>query len=112
VTIGVTGVTGVTVELQLARIGELRVGSVTLRDVPMAFADVPPFTVFGLSKEPAILLGTDLLETFRRVSLDFRARKVRFQLRRCGSTGIVISTNPSSSLTRVSSGDNKEVCRR
>jgi hypothetical protein len=83
--------------------------------VPMAFADVPPFTVFGLTKQPAILLGTDLLETFRRVSLDFRARKVRFQLRRCGSTGIVISTNPSSSsssLTRVSSGDNKEVCRR
>ena len=112
VTIAVTGVTGTTINLQLARIGELRVGSITLRDVPMAFADAPPFTVFGLSKEPALLLGTDLLETFRRVSLDFRARKVRFQLRRCGSTGIVISTQPSSSLTRLSSGDNKDVCRR
>ncbi|MEA1015218.1 retroviral-like aspartic protease family protein [Sphingosinicella sp. LY1275] len=112
VTIAVTGVTGATIDLQLARIGELRVGSITLRDVPMAFADAPPFTVFGLAKEPALLLGTDLLETFRRVSLDFRARKVRFQLRRCGSTGIVISTQPSSSLTRVSSGDNKDVCRR
>ncbi|WP_324749286.1 retroviral-like aspartic protease family protein [Sphingomonas sp. LY54] len=111
VTVPVIGVTGVTAHLQLARIGELRVGSVTLRNVPMAFADVPPFTVFGLAKEPALLLGTDLLETFRRVSLDFRARKVRFQLRRCGSTGIVISTQPSA-ITRVSSGDNKEVCRR
>ena len=111
VTIAVTGVTGATIDLQLARIGELRVGSITLRDVPMAFADAPPFTVFGLSKEPALLLGTDLLETFRRVSLDFRARKVRFQLRRCGSTGIVINTQPSA-LSRVSSGDNKEVCRR
>ena len=46
----------------------------------MAFADVPPFKLFGLSDQPALLLGTDILESFRRVSLDFRARKVRFQL--------------------------------
>jgi hypothetical protein len=112
VTIAATGVTGVTVDLQMARIGELRLGSVTLRDVPIAFADVPPFTVFGLTKEPALLLGTDLLETFRRVSLDFRARKVRFQLRKCGTQGITISTSPSVWSTRLSSGDNMEVCRR
>ncbi|MEO6255501.1 MAG: retroviral-like aspartic protease family protein [Sphingomicrobium sp.] len=111
VTIPVTGVTGVTVNLQLARVGELRLGSVTLRDVPMAFADVPPFAVFGLTKEPALLLGTDLLATFRRVSLDFRARKVRFQLRRCGSSGVVISTD-SSFFTRIVSEDNGAVCRR
>ena len=111
VTVAATGVTGVTIDLQLARIGELRLGSVTLRNVPIAFADAPPFAVFGLADQPALLLGTDLLETFRRVSLDFRARKVRFQLRRCGSTGIVISTAPMS-LTRLSSGDNGEVCRR
>jgi predicted aspartyl protease len=112
VTVAVTGVTGVTVDLQLARVGELRLGSVTLRDVPIAFADVPPFTVFGLSKEPSLLLGTDLLETFRRVSLDFRARKVRFQLRRCGSTGVIISTSPTFWSSRLSSGTNMEVCRR
>lgn len=111
-TIGVTGVTGVTVNLQLARVSELRLGSVILRNVPMAFAEVPPFAVFGLSDKPALLLGTDILETFRRVSLDFRARKVRFQLRRCGSTGIVISTSPTSSLARLSSDRGSEACRR
>jgi hypothetical protein len=84
---------------------------VILRDVPIAFADVPPFHVFGLSDEPALLLGTDLLETFRRVSLDFRARKVRFQLRRCGSTGVFISTT-SNWLTRISSDENGIACRR
>ena len=110
-TIPVTGVTGVTIDLQLARIDELKLGSVTLRDVPIAFADVPPFKMFGLSKEPALLLGTDLLDTFRRVSLDFRARKVRFQLKRCGSTGIVINTEPTF-WSRISSGENGEVCRR
>jgi len=111
-TVRAIGVTGVTVDLQIARIGELKLGSVTLRDVPIAFADVPPFTVFGLSQEPALLLGTDLLETFRRVSLDFRARKVRFQLRKCGSTGVIINSSASSWPTRISSGDNAAVCRR
>jgi hypothetical protein len=111
VTIAITGVTGVTVELQLARVGELRLGSVTLRNVPVAFADVPPFKVFGLIKEPSLLLGTDLLETFRRVSLDFRARKVRFQLRKCGSTGVIVSTAPSFWSSKLST-DNPEVCRR
>ncbi len=111
VTVSAIGVTGVAINLQLAHIGELELGSVTLRNVPMAFADVPPFKVFGLSEEPALLLGTDILETFRRVSLDFRARKVRFQLRRCGSTGIVIDTSPSS-ITRLSSSGNGDVCRR
>ncbi|WP_310469019.1 retroviral-like aspartic protease family protein [Sphingomonas sp.] len=111
VTIPVTGVTGVTVDLQLARIAELKLGSVTLRNVPIAFADVPPFEVFGLSKEPALLLGTDLMATFRRVSLDFRARKVRFQLKKCGTTGVVVSSD-STFYTRLSSGDDSEVCRR
>ena len=112
VTVAATGVTGVTIDLQLARIGELKLGSVTLRNVPIAFADVPPFEMFGLSKEPALLLGTDLLETFRRISLDFRARKVRFQLRRCGESGVIISTSSEFWSTRLSSGDNMDVCRR
>ena len=101
VTIPVTGVTGATVELQLAKIAELRLGPVVLNDVPMAFADVPPFKMFGLSDQPALLLGTDLLESFRRISLDFRARKVRFQLRRCKSQGIIVATSPET-LTRIS----------
>lgn len=111
-TVPTTGVTGVTVNLEMAHIGELKLGSVTLKNVPIAFADVPPFKVFGLSEEPALLIGTDLLETFRRVSLDFRARKVRFQLKKCGTTGVDITTSISSSLTRLSSGGNDEVCRR
>jgi hypothetical protein len=111
-TVAATGVTGVTVNLQLARIDELQLGPVILSDVPIAFADVPPFKMFGLSDEPALLLGTDILENFRRVSLDFRARKVRFQLRRCRSEGIILSTEPSNTLTRLSSTGGSDVCGR
>ena len=107
----VMGVTGVTVNMQVARIAQLQLGPITISDVPMAFADVPPFKLFGLHDQPALLLGTDLLETFRRISLDFRARKVRFQLRKCRPEGIIISTSPESS-SRLSSTGTADVCGR
>ena len=112
-TVVATGVTGVTVNLQIARVRELQLGPVILQDVPVAFADVPPFAVFGLADHPALLLGTDLMATFRRVSLDFRARKVRFQLRRCRYSNVMIGTSPSSAVTRIGVNDDSvEACRR
>jgi hypothetical protein len=109
-TVAATGVTGKTVDLQLGTIRTLKLGSVTLGNVPIAFADVPPFRVFGLQDQPALLLGTDILEAFRKVSLDFAARKVRFQLRRCGSAAVSISSSPTSTLTRLSSSGDNSVC--
>jgi hypothetical protein len=109
----VTGVTGVTIPIQMTIIDRLQLGPVTLQYVPIAFADVPPFAMFGLSDEPALLLGTDLLEKFRRVSLDFRARKVRFQLRQCRDEGVVIHTGSDTMvITRLSSSNSPEVCAR
>ncbi|HYE28647.1 MAG TPA: retroviral-like aspartic protease family protein [Allosphingosinicella sp.] len=109
-TVTAIGVTGTVVKLHVARIDELRLGSVTLGNVPIAFADVPPFKVFGLADRPALLLGTDLLGTFRRVSLDFRARKVRFQLRRCQQS-LTIGSSVAASVTRVTSTSG-EACAR
>jgi hypothetical protein len=111
VTIPVIGVTGVTMEMQFARIAELQIGPIAISDVPMAFADVPPFKLFGLSDEPALLLGTDLLEVFRRVSLDFKERKARFQLRKCKSEGVILSTDPGN-FSRLSSTGTADVCGR
>jgi hypothetical protein len=109
-TIPVTGVTGAVMELQIATIRQLQLGPITLENVPIAFADVPPFKMFGLANEPALLLGTDILETFRRISLDFRARKVRFQLRKCDAA-ISISTSPDvMSRIRSNVGASASVC--
>lgn len=107
--IEVTGVTGTTSKLQIATIDRLKIGGVTLQNVPIAFADIPPFRVFGLDKRPSLLLGTDLMEKFRKVSLDFRERKVRFQLKRCQSTGMLLRT--SARATRISS-DTPAACAR
>lgn len=89
-TIEAIGVTGKTVALQVASIPRLRIGRLVVHNLPVAFADLPPFEVFGLADQPALLLGTDLLKTFRRVSLDFSARKVRFQPRECRTDAFVV----------------------
>jgi hypothetical protein len=109
ITVPVTGVTGATANLELAKIAELQLGPVVLRDVPMAFADVPPFKLFGLQDQPALLLGTDILENFRRISLDFKARKVRFQLRSCRNDAVVLRTSPDS-FTKIRSTGTMDVC--
>lgn len=87
-------VTGETMVVPLAIVPELRIGGIVMSDVPVAFADLPPFLLFGLHDTPAMMLGTDLMGSFRRVSLDFGAKKVRFQLRRCRSLGVVIGSRP------------------
>jgi hypothetical protein len=109
-TVAATGVTGKTVDLELGQIREIRVGAITIHDFPVAFADLPPFKVFGLDGHPALLIGTDILQTFKRVSLDFDARKVRFQLRRCGSDLVTIGSSPQSAMTRLSNNGNMSVC--
>lgn len=75
-------VTGQVLKAEAIMLGNVQIGSLTLSNVVIAFADAPPFALFGLSERPAIFLGSDLLSNFRRVSLDFRNRKVRFTLRR------------------------------
>ena len=79
-------VTGATVEASLVTLPQVRLGGITLVNVQVAFVDAPPFALFGLDRQPAVLLGTDMLQAFKRVALDFRARKIRFVLRRDAST--------------------------
>ena len=80
--ITLVSVTGQTLRAEAVMLPRIRIGGVFLDNVVVAFADAPPFALFGLDSQPALFLGSDLLKSFRRVSLDFRNRKVRFALRR------------------------------
>jgi predicted aspartyl protease len=80
--ITLVSVTGQTLEAEAVLLPRIRIGGVYLENVVVAFADAPPFQLFGLQKQPALFLGSDLLKSFKRVSLDFHNRKVRFTLRR------------------------------
>jgi predicted aspartyl protease len=80
--IGLVAVTGETLLADLAIMQELKVGSFSIRNLAVAFVDAAPFQLFGLADQPALLLGADALQSFRRVALDFGNRRVRFTLRR------------------------------
>jgi len=78
--ITMTDVTGTEMSADLALVSSIRIGGFTITDAAVAFADAHPFKRFGLLNKPAMLLGMDTLRVFRRVSVDFAQRKVRFLL--------------------------------
>lgn len=74
----ITSVTGQTIVAQYSQIPEIKIGGVTLNNLPVAFTDAEPFRRFGLASRPALLLGMDALRLFDRVSVDFANRQVKF----------------------------------
>jgi predicted aspartyl protease len=73
----ITDVTGRKIVASYAPVSDLRLGSVHLSNVVIAFDDAHVFERFGLTKKPAMLLGMDMMQAFTRVSIDFARRKVR-----------------------------------
>lgn len=78
VPISITSVTGATTFAEYGRVRAIRLGSVTLNNMPIAFTDAQIFHRLGLDRKPALLLGMDALRMFDRVSIDFANRSVRF----------------------------------
>jgi len=76
--IRITSVTGEETAADYTSARTIRIGTVTLRNMPIAFADVQIFHRLGLDGRPALLLGMDALRLFDRVSIDFANRNVRF----------------------------------
>lgn len=76
-----TSVTGASTVASLRTVPRIVVGGVTLRNIPIAFADIHTFRQFGIGDKPSMLIGMDVLRMFERVSLDFRQKRVRFRLR-------------------------------
>lgn len=71
-------VAGGSVPAEIAVVNDMRLGSVTLTGMPIAFADLPVFRQLGLDKRPAMLLGMNTLRAFNQVAVDFATKKVRF----------------------------------
>jgi predicted aspartyl protease len=59
---------------------ELPIERARLQNIPIMFADSPTFRALGLSDEPAMILGMSELKLFRRVAIDFKTRRVLFDL--------------------------------
>jgi predicted aspartyl protease len=80
ISVNLLSVTGGTLPASYTAIRSVKIGGMALNDLPIAFADAPPFKQFGLENTPAIMLGMDALRLFRRVEIDFANRAVRFTL--------------------------------
>jgi len=72
--------TGRHLTLELDEIGEAEVGGVTIRNMPLAFAQLHTFDRFGLTHQPALLLGMDVLSQCQRVTVDLRRHEATFTL--------------------------------
>lgn len=59
-------------------VGSMRVGGIRMNNAAVAFVDAHPFKRFGMLKKPSMLMGMDGLRSFRRVSIDFANRRVKF----------------------------------
>lgn len=75
-----TSVTGDPLTGLVGRIRLMRMGGVTLRDLPVLFADARPFKELKLDDKPALLLGISALRVFDRVAIDFGRGRVDFLL--------------------------------
>lgn len=77
-----TDVNGVDIIGELAVVRDLRIEGLTIKDVPLAFADPPAFEALGLADQPVISLGMQHLKIFDRVAIDFASQRVLFDLPR------------------------------
>ncbi len=73
-------VTGETFVGDMMYLPFLRVGGVQLGNVPVVFADLSVFGLWGLADKPALVLGMDLMAEFTVVSLDFGRSTVTFEI--------------------------------
>lgn len=77
-----TAVTGQTIIADSGVAKDFRIGRAQFSHIGIAFADSPPFKRLGLDKKPALFLGMSALRRFDRVAIDFKKRRVLFDLPR------------------------------
>jgi len=78
-------VTGEKLTGEYTIVREITVGGVTLKNMPVVFADSHAFKRLGLDDQPALLLGMNALRSFDRVSIDFARKKLKVVLPEEGS---------------------------
>lgn len=77
-TVPLYGVTGQSLQADLLRVDDIRLGGSRLGSTPLLFADLHCFETMELADRPALLVGADLLGRFREVTMDFPNSSVSF----------------------------------
>ena len=74
------GVTGGEIEGQVITVSRIRLHDLSFTNGTLAIADVPDFDNWDLRNHPSVLIGMDYLRQFASVSIDYRAKEIRFEL--------------------------------
>jgi predicted aspartyl protease len=91
--VAITDVTGREVQAVYASVSDIRLSDWHIHDTNVAFSDAHCFERFGLSTKPSMLLGMDMMRAFKRVSIDFKRRTVRFMRDGERETALPVSVN-------------------
>ena len=83
--VGLYGVTGGSITGLATNIEDIRLGELRLTYTPFVVAPLEVFDVWGLRREPALLLGMDCLRRFARVSIDYGRKELRFEVASAGA---------------------------
>jgi predicted aspartyl protease len=75
-----TDINGAVMSGAVKLVNNLQIGRARLENIPIMFADSPTFHALGLSDQPTLILGMEQLKLFRRVAIDFKTRRVLFDL--------------------------------
>ncbi|VWX55184.1 retropepsin-like aspartic protease [Novosphingobium sp. 9U] len=75
-------VTGQTLVADFGIARQLKLDTLQVSNVLIAFADAPAFAGLKLAEKPAIFLGMREMRSFRRIAIDFASRKVFFDVAR------------------------------
>ncbi|MGH8328239.1 MAG: retroviral-like aspartic protease family protein [Steroidobacteraceae bacterium] len=74
---GVTGGTLVGLDVDVE---DIKLAALHWTDAPFVVAPLEVFKVWGLAKQPALLLGMDCLRRFARVSIDYGRKQIGFEV--------------------------------
>ena len=65
---------------QVSLVGKLKIGGLTLANVPIGYAESPAFVAMGYTDSPVLVLGMRNLSPLNRVAIDFSSRRVLFDI--------------------------------
>lgn len=75
-----SGVTGGTVEGLAINVNNIDLDELHLSFTPLVVAPLEVFDVWGLKDQPAVFFGMDCLRRFRKVTIDYGRKELRFQV--------------------------------
>ena len=75
-----TGVTGGEISAEVVGVERIRLQNLSFTNGSLAISDVPDFATWKLKYRPSLLIGMDYLRQFARVAVDYRAKRVQFEL--------------------------------